>query len=135
MLKAEPFNTLVATTGTCNAASHPNSTCSWQLQQFGWQPYSVDPSGAGLFNTDAIDNYGGYSSPQMDQLINQTEYGSDPSAFYAYEDYAAEQLPWLWLPNPSNVYVYKNNLAGFAASSPFDFTLNPEVWHYVKPAS
>jgi peptide/nickel transport system substrate-binding protein len=134
-LKAEPFNTLVATTGTCNAASHPNSTCSWQLQQFGWQPYSLDPNGSGLFNTDAINNYGGYSSPQMDQLINETEYGSDPSAFYAYEDYAAQQLPWLWLPNPSYVYVYKNNLAGFAQSSPFDFTLNPEVWHYVKPAS
>jgi peptide/nickel transport system substrate-binding protein len=135
VLKAEPFNTLVATTGTCNASSHPNSTCSWQLQQFGYQPYSLDPNGSGLFNTDAIDNYGGYASPQMDQLINQTEYGSDPSAFYAYEDYTAEQLPWLWLPNPSYVYVYKNNLAGFAQSSPFDFTLNPEVWHYVKPAS
>jgi peptide/nickel transport system substrate-binding protein len=135
VLKAEPFNTLVATTGTCNAASHPTSTCSWQLQQFGWQPYSLDPSGAGLFNTDAIDNYGGYSSAEMNQLINETEYGSSPSAFYTYEDYAADQLPWLWLPNPSSVYVYKNNLAGFVPSSPFDFTLNPEVWYYVKPTS
>jgi peptide/nickel transport system substrate-binding protein len=135
VLKAEPFNTLVATTGTCNAASHPNATCSWQLQNFGWQPYALDPTGAGLFNTDAIDNYGGYSTPEMDQLINQTEYGSNPSAFFAYENYAAEQLPWLWLPNPSSVYVYKNNLAGFVPTSPFDFTLNPEVWYYVKPAS
>lgn len=135
VLKAEPFNTLVATTGTCDAQSHPNSTCSWQLQEFGYQPYSLDPSGAGLFNTDAIDNYGGYSSQEMNQLINETEYGSDPSAFYAYENYAADQLPWLWLPNPSSVYVYKNNLAGFVPSSPFDFTLNPEVWYYVKPAS
>jgi peptide/nickel transport system substrate-binding protein len=135
ILKAEPFNTLVATTSTCNAQSHPGSTCSWQLQNFGWQPYSLDPTGAGLFNTDAINNYGGYSSPQMNQLINETEYGSNPSAFYAYENYAAEQLPWLWLPNPSAVYVYKSNLAGFVPTSPFDFTLNPEVWYYVKPAS
>jgi peptide/nickel transport system substrate-binding protein len=135
VLKAEPFNTLVATTGTCNAASHPNSTCSWQLQQFGYQPYSVDPNGSGIFNTDAVSNYGGYSSPEMDQLINATEYGSDPSAFFAYEDYAAEQLPWLWLPNQSTVYVYKNNLAGFVPASPFDFTLNPQVWYYVKTTS
>jgi peptide/nickel transport system substrate-binding protein len=135
VLKAEPFNTLVATTSTCNAQSHPTSTCSWQLQQFGYQPYTLDPTGAGLFNTDAINNYGGYSSPEMNQLINATEYGSNPSAFYAYEDYAADQLPWLWLPNQSTVFVYKSNLAGFVPASPFDFTLNPEVWYYVKPAS
>jgi peptide/nickel transport system substrate-binding protein len=135
VLKAEPFNTLVATTGTCNAASHPNSTCSWQLQQFGYEPYSVDPTGSGIFNTDGNNNYGGYSSPQMDQLINQTEYGSDPSAFYAYEDYAAKELPWLWLPNQDTVIVYKKNLAGVVPASPFDFTLNPEVWYYVKPTS
>jgi peptide/nickel transport system substrate-binding protein len=134
-LKAEPFNTMVATTGTCNGASHPTSTCSWQLQQFGYQPYYLDPAGAGLFNTNAISNYGGYSSPQEDQLIDETEYGSNPSAFYSYEDYTAQQLPWLWLPNTSSVVVYKKNLAGFVPSSPFDFTLNPEVWYYVKSSS
>jgi peptide/nickel transport system substrate-binding protein len=135
-LKAEPFNTLVATTSTCNAQSHPASTCNnWQLQQFGYQPYSVDPNGSGIFNTDADSNYGGYSSPEMDQLVNETEYGASSSAFFAYEDYTAQQLPWLWLPNQSSVFVYKSNLAGFAPASPFDFTLNPEVWYYVKPAS
>ena len=135
VLKSEPFNTLVATTGTCNAQSHPNSICSWQLQQFGYEPYSVDPTGSGIFNTDGNNNYGGYQNPEMDQLINATEYGSDPSAFFSYEDFAAQQLPWLWLPNQTTVYVYKKNLAGFTPASPFDFTLNPEVWYYVKPAS
>ena len=134
-LKSEPFNTLVATTGTCNAQAHPNSICSWQLQQFGYEPYSVDPTGSGIFNTDGNNNYGGYQNPEMDQLINATEYGSDPSAFFTYEDFAAQQLPWLWLPNQTTVYVYKKNLAGFVPASPFDFTLNPEVWYYVKPAS
>ncbi len=134
VLKAEPFNTLVATTGTCNAQSHPKSTCNWQLQQFGYVPYSLDPSGAGIFNTDAINNYGGYSEPKMDQLINATEYGSSPSAFYAYEDYAAQQLPWLWLPNQDSVVVYRKNLAGVVPASPFDFTLNPEVWYYTSSA-
>jgi len=135
-LKAEPFNTLVATTSTCNAQSHPASTCNnWQLQQFGYQPYPLDPNGSGIFNTNADSNYGGYSSPQMDQLVNETEYGPSSSAFFAYEDYVTEQLPWLWLPNQSAVFVYKSNLAGFTPASPFDFTLNPEVWYYVKSAS
>ena len=40
--------------------------------------------GAGQFNTDANGNYGGYSSPEMDQLINATEYGSSSAAFFAY---------------------------------------------------
>jgi peptide/nickel transport system substrate-binding protein len=135
-LKSEPFNTLVSTTGTCNAQSHPASICDdWQLQQYGYNTYLLDPSGAGQFNTDANGNYGGYSSPEMDSLIDATEYGSSSSAFFAYEDYAARQLPLLWLPNASVVFVYKSNLAGVAPTNPFSSFYNPEVWYYTKPAS
>ena len=133
-LKPEPFNTINATTGYCNASSHPTSTCSWQLQDYGYNPYSLDPAGAGMFNTDAVGNYGGYSSPEMDSLINQTEYGSSSSAFFNYENYAAEQLPYLWLPDESGVFVYRKNLAGVFPSNPFSATLNPEVWYYTKSA-
>ncbi len=135
VLKPEPFNTIVATTGYCNASSHPTSTCSWQLQDYGYNVYEMDPSGAGLFNTDGFGNYGGYSSTEMNNLINATEYGSSSAAFFAYEDFAAEQLPILYLPNESAVWVYKKNLAGVVPANPFSFTLNPEVWYYVKPGS
>jgi peptide/nickel transport system substrate-binding protein len=135
-LKSEPFDTLVSTTGTCNAQSHPAAICDdWQLQQYGYNSYLMDPSGAGMLNTDANGNYGGYSTPKMDQLINATEYGSSSAAFYAYEDYAAEQVPLLWLPNASGVFAYKKNLAGITPLNPFSGLLNPEVWHYTKPAS
>jgi peptide/nickel transport system substrate-binding protein len=135
-LKAEPFNTLVATTGTCNAQSHPAATCyDWQLQQYGYNSYFIDPNGAGMFNTDGINNYGGYSSTEMDNLINATEYGSSSSAFFAYEDYAAKQLPILWLPLATTVFVYKSNLGGVAPTNPFNSLYNPEVWYYTKPAS
>lgn len=135
VLKAEPFNTIVATTATCNASSHPASTCGWQLQDYGYNPYFLDPSGAGLFNTDGYSNYGGYSSPEENSLIDATEYGSSTSAFYAYENYTAEQLPVLWLPNASNLFVYKKNLAGITPWNPFSGTLNPEVWYYTKPGA
>ncbi len=135
-LKSEPFDTLVSTTGTCNAQSHPAATCNdWQLEQYGYNTLGMDPSGAGMFNTDANGNYGGYSSPEMDSLINATEYGSSSAAFFAYEDYAARQLPLLYLPNASFVFVYKNNLAGITPLNPFSGLLNPEVWYYTKPAS
>jgi peptide/nickel transport system substrate-binding protein len=133
-LKPEPFNTINSTTGYCNAKSHPTSTCSWQLQDYGYNPYSLDPSGAGMFNTDAVSNYGGYASPKMDALINATEYGSSPSAFFAYEDYAAQQLPYLWIPDESGIFIYKKNLAGAFPSNPFSATLNPEVWYFTKSA-
>ena len=135
-LKSEPFNTLVSTTGTCNAQSHPAATCNdWQLEQYGYNTYGMDPSGAGMFNTDANGNYGGYSTPEMDKLIDATEYGSSSSAFFAYEDYATQQLPLLYLPNASGVFVYKDNLAGITPINPFSGLLNPEVWYYTKSSS
>jgi peptide/nickel transport system substrate-binding protein len=135
-LKSEPFNTLVSTTGTCNAQSHPAATCNdWQLEQYGYNEYLMDPSGAGMFNTDANGNYGGYSSTEMNRLIDATEYGSSSSAFFAYEDYATEQLPLLYLPNESGVFVYKDNLAGITPINPFSGLLNPEVWYYTKSTS
>jgi peptide/nickel transport system substrate-binding protein len=135
ILKPEPFNTIVATTAYCNAQTHPTSTCSWQLQDYGYNPYGLDPSGAGLFNTGGYGNYGGYSSPEMNKLIDNTEYSSSSSAFFAYENYAAAQLPYLWIPNASNLVVYKKNLGGITPWNPFSGTLNPEVWYFTKSGS
>lgn len=131
-LKPEPFNTLVSTVGVCNASSHPASTCGWQLVYYGYEPYSLYPAGDGIFNTDGSGNQGGYSSAEEDRLINETEYGSGTKTFYQYEDYTAEQLPQLWVPLPSNIQVYKSNLAGYAPLNPFSGGLNPEDWYFTK---
>ncbi len=135
VLKPEPFNTIVSTTGSCNAKTHPVSTCSWQLVEYGYNAYPLDPNGAELFSTGGYGNFGGYSSARENSLIAATEYGSSSAAFFAYEDYTARQLPYLWLPNPSNLFVYKKNLAGITPWNPFSGTYNPEVWYYTKPRS
>jgi peptide/nickel transport system substrate-binding protein len=70
----------------------------------------------------------------MDALINATEYGSSPTAFFEYEDYAAQQLPVLWIPDESAIYIYKKNLAGAFPANPFDAPYNPEVWYFTKSA-
>jgi peptide/nickel transport system substrate-binding protein len=129
-LKPEPFNTLASTVGICTASSHPASSCGWQLVAFGYQPNSLYPNGTGFFNTGGYNNLGGYSNPEMDNLINATEYGSSTSAFFAYEDYAARQLPWLWLPLRASLFVYKSNLQGFAPLNPLSGGNNPEAWYY-----
>jgi peptide/nickel transport system substrate-binding protein len=130
VLKSEPFNTLIGTVGLCTASSHPASTCGWQLVDYGYDPYPLYPAGDGFFNTGGNGNQGGYSSPEMNQLINATEYGSSTQAFFAYENYAARQLPWLWLPNQAFIQVFKSNLHGFTPLNPFSGGLNPEVWYY-----
>jgi len=131
-LKPEPFNTLVSTVGLCNGSSHPAATCSWQLVSYGYSPYELYPASDGLFNTDGPDNQGGYSSAEEDTLINETEFGGSTQSFFAYEDYTAQQLPQLWLPLPSNIQVYKSNLANYAPLNPFSGGLNPEDWYFTK---
>jgi peptide/nickel transport system substrate-binding protein len=135
ILKPEPFNTIATTTGSCNAQAHPASTCGWQLVEYGYSGYPLYPSGANLFSPGGYGDHGGYSSPEEDRLIDATEYGSSSAAFFAYEDYTAEQLPYLWLPNASNLFVYKKNLAGITPWNPFSGTFNPEVWYFTKPRS
>ncbi|HEX3488796.1 MAG TPA: peptide ABC transporter substrate-binding protein [Streptosporangiaceae bacterium] len=131
-LKSEPFNTLVGTVGVCTAAKHPASTCGWQLTDAGYDPYELYPNGTGFFNTGAFNNQGGYSSAEMNNLIDATEYGPSKQAFFTYEDYAARQLPWLWLPDADFIQVYKSNLANYAPLNPFSGGLNPEDWYYTK---
>ncbi|MCQ4082322.1 peptide ABC transporter substrate-binding protein [Streptomyces sp. RB6PN25] len=131
-LKSEPFNTLIGTVGSCSASTHPASSCGWQLVDFGYDPYPLYPAGDGFFNTGGYNNSGGYSDPQTDKLINATEYGTGTSAFFAYEDYAARQLPWLWLPNQASILVYRKNLQGITPLNPFSGGLNPEVWYYTR---
>jgi peptide/nickel transport system substrate-binding protein len=131
-LKSEPFSTLASVVGVCDAKSHPASSCGWQLVDFGYDPYYLYPSGNSIFNTDGVNNQGGYSSAEEDTLINKTEYGGSAQAFYSYEDYTARQLPWLWVPLPSNVDVYKSDLGGFAPLNPFTGGINPEDWYFTK---
>ncbi len=133
VLKSEPFNTLDAAVGTCWANDHPAAQCGWQLVDYGYNPYTMYPSGDGLFNTDGTGNDGGYQSPEMDYLIDQTEYGANTTqAFWKYEDYAAEQLPWLWVPDESDIWVYKSNLGGFAPVNPYQAGINAETWYYTS---
>jgi peptide/nickel transport system substrate-binding protein len=131
-LDSEPFNTLVAQLQPCTAASHPASNCAWQLDDEGYDPYQLDPTGGGFFNTNGVNNEGGYSSPVMDNLINQTEYGSSQATFSDYENYATTQLPWLWLPDPDYLNVYKSTLHGVVPANPFSGGLNPEIWYYTS---
>ncbi|MEJ2630457.1 MAG: peptide ABC transporter substrate-binding protein [Acidihalobacter sp.] len=85
----------------------------WDMAIIGWT-YSPDyyPSGGGLFNTGGGTNYGLYSDPKMDKLIEATMQAKGLKTLYAYENYAAAQLPVLYIPQPGYLVKYDSRLNG-----------------------
>src|SRR5579859_1337706 len=130
-LKSEPFNSLLGTTGVCTAQSHAQN-CGWQLADLGYTPYPLYPTDQGVAVTGGNGNYGGFSDPKVDQLIQATETASSQQTFFQYEDYTAEQLPLLWEPLREGIEVYQSNLGGFAPLNPFSGGNTEELWYLKK---
>lgn len=67
-----------------------------------------------LFKTGGAANSGGYSDPKMDQLIDDTMYKSGMDPFYAYETYASEQQPVIFMEREGDAMLVHNNIKGAA---------------------
>lgn len=118
----------VAVTQACEP---DDSECSWDMSFFGsegsWY-YPVYASGERLFATNAPVNLGRYSDPKADELINATQFSSDTAALDEYNDYLAEDLPVLWLPNPVNrISAYSSDIKGISPQDPM-LTMYPQDW-------
>lgn len=124
-----PPKQLVAETAQC-APSSP--ACNWQISNYGSNDYpSGFPDGAQTFQAGAGLNVGSYSDPEMNALIKATMDGS-LSAFASYEQYAAEQVPVLWMPSQYlNVAEVSAKLTGAAPLSPLG-NINPENWRFAS---
>lgn len=104
-LKGEPFSTFLSIT------SNPSNT-SWDLATgSGWiyNGPGFYPSGGQLFATNAPSGTG-FSSSQEDALIAATHqpYATQQQTmqhFFAYEDYTANILPFLWGQNVASLTV------------------------------
>ncbi len=127
-IKSVPFATDFSTVAPCQAGA---AACNWDIGWFAWvfQPDYL-PTGDVLFSTGAGSNVANYSAPQADQLINATEHTNSLSTFYAYEDYIAQQAPWIWLPEGKGIYEVKSDLTG--AIPPYNAFLftHPETWGF-----
>ncbi|MGD0604406.1 MAG: ABC transporter substrate-binding protein [Streptosporangiaceae bacterium] len=105
----------------------------WELQCWngGWVFYG-HPTGEVLFKTGAGSNYGRYSDPKADELIDRTVVSDDLDALHDYQGYIAEQAPVIWTPGfPLRVFAVDNNLRGFEPVNPYGM-INPENWYYAK---
>lgn len=111
-LKGENFNQFISTT-----SSKTNTTwglavgSGWIYNGPGWMP-----TGGQLFSSTAPSGTG-YANAHEDALIAATHkpYPTEADfmkAFFKYEAYTAQQLPFLWLPNPSSINVAAPNVIG-----------------------
>ncbi len=106
---------------------------AWDLDYWGggWV-YSPDflPTGEELWEVGASSNTGNYNSAEANSLIKETTTASTPAAeitaIKKYENYLAEQLPVIWMPNsPQALTIYSNKLSGLVPQRVFD-ELYPE---------
>ncbi len=99
-------------TAQCNGGSF--QICMWGA---GWV-YSPDyyPSGETLFTPTGGFNPGSYSDEHMTTLIGQTTSGT--ADLTAYGNYAAQQLPVLYEPNPTATGEVSKSLKGVQPVSP-----------------
>ncbi|MGC1184356.1 MAG: ABC transporter substrate-binding protein [Candidatus Dormiibacterota bacterium] len=106
---------------------------SWQLDNWGagWI-YAPDylPTGEELWETGASSNTGNYDSATANALIKATTTApsakAEITAIDKYENYLANQLPVLWMPNaPQQLTIYNNKLSGLVPQGIFD-ELYPE---------
>lgn len=131
-LEPLPYNEAEAEATVCTPSQ---AACSWGIYNAAWV-YSPDyyPSGEDLFETGALANYGSYSDPKADQLIEATTLNTGESpqqALNAYQDYLTQQIPVIWEGNTYGLTEYKSNLHGVTPFNVFD-AINPENWYFTK---
>ena len=129
-LSTSPFDTVIARAAPCTAHQ---SSCSWQMANWGggWT-YGVDPypTGDQIFATGSGSNFGSYSSPQADRLIDATIHRA--VNLDDYENYLAQQIPVIWMPQPAyQISEVRKNLQGTEPQSPI-LGLEPELWSFSR---
>ncbi|GHH76780.1 ABC transporter substrate-binding protein [Streptomyces sulfonofaciens] len=130
-IKTAPVNSVLSQTPQCTA-SQP--ICKWQLSFFGtagsWY-FPAYPTGDSLFQSKGGSNFGNYSNPDVDKLIDASTTSDSPKAMQDYSAALAKDLPVVWLPEPDyQISVVNNRLGGFFQDSLAEF--HPAQWTWTK---
>jgi peptide/nickel transport system substrate-binding protein len=129
-LVGQTFNTIIGESAPCKPMG---PKCNIQVFAFGGWAYNgpgFEPTGEPLFATGAGSNSGNYSDAKMDQLINATHTSSSLDVFHNYATYGAQQLPFIWAPNPYGIQAVSSKLQNVTFNALY--TLLPEYWHFTK---
>jgi len=120
----QTFNTIIGEAVPTNP--------SWQGSMYGLWIFSPDyePTGETLFATGAGSNSGSYSDPTMDKLIAATTTSGSISTYHNFANYAAMQLPFIYMPLTYGIQGVSANLHG-VVFNPLQ-TLLPEYYYFTK---
>jgi peptide/nickel transport system substrate-binding protein len=125
-LKSEPASTVI---GTITAGCTFSSPCStWGMADWatGYTYYpDYFPTGGTLFASGAAVNNGDYRNARNNANIDLTHTAptsaAEKTALFQYENYLAQQLPVVWMPNsPYQLTLYKKNLSGVVPQGIYD---------------
>ncbi len=125
---SQSFNTIIGEASPCTPSQ---STCTWDALMYGGWLFNgpgFEPTGEPLFETGAGSNSGSYSNPAMDKMINETHTNSSLSVMQQYATYGAQQLPYIWMPNPYTVEAVSSTLHNVTFNSLNTFL--PEYWYF-----
>jgi peptide/nickel transport system substrate-binding protein len=129
-LVGETFTSIIGQSAPCAPMS---SKCAIQVFAFGGWNFDgpgFEPTGEPLFATGAGSNSGNYSDPTMDNLITATHTNGSLTVFHNYATYGAQQLPFLWNPNPYTIAAVTSTLHDVGLNTLY--TLLPEYWFFTK---
>lgn len=125
---ASPLQELIT---SYNNATSPWNEDKWAAVFFGGFTNSAYPTAFGVFNTAGAANFGGYSDPRADALIQATVASTDPLAARRAAAYLTASQPGLFLPLPDRIVVWKKTLSGArqAFESLTQLQFSPELWY------
>ena len=85
----------------------------WEAFFVGWtlNPYV---EGQTMFGTGGVNNYVGYSDKTMDRLTEAINTDSGDAASFAFQDYAAEQVPVIFMPHGIYAVLVRDGLEGIS---------------------
>jgi len=122
---ANTFNNLDS---SCTVGSGTSWSICWSGAPWTYAP-NLYPSGEQIFLSGASSNWGGYDSPQMNALITADTSGA--ASLSGYEQYAADQVPVLYMPSSENLIETNRALQSSLGEVPNALgSFLPEYLHY-----
>jgi len=128
---SKTFNYLIQNFSTVSAKVNNDK---WAMVDFGGFSVSNYPTTNQIMNTEGSYNFGGYSDPKADELIQASVFGDDSQAVAKEASYLSKSVPAIFQPNVDQVFAWSNKLSGPPGSfaSLTQYRLNPEYWYFTQ---
>jgi peptide/nickel transport system substrate-binding protein len=132
-LQSETFADL---TSNYDDVANPSFDNKWAVNFFGGETDNFYPTTFGLFNATGSANFGEYSDPTANSLVNASVNSTSPAAVENELSYLAKDLPVWFVPNPDwagspGPLAVSKSVSGPPASFEeyAEYWLAPELWY------